>query len=143
MRVGHLHTVAGPEVGGETRGRGRYTLHTSFGALCILTAMQANSERKSRLVYDTINQSQGFYSLVVEPKYRSRVNVPFRAGYAEREKVEEEFLKLAEERGLVQLKGHRSVGGLRASLYNALSVSEVEKLVVFMQEFMQMQRQEE
>lgn len=105
--------------------------------------MQANSEHKSQLVYDAIGESQGFYSLVVEPNYRSRVNIPFRAGYSEREKVEDQFLKLAEERGLLQLKGHRSVGGLRASLYNAMSISDVEKLVVFMREFMHTQRKEE
>ena len=98
--------------------------------------MQDRSYKKSKLLYDTIAESQGFYSLPVEPENRSRTNVPFRLGTPEnRDALETEFLKQAEERGLLQLKGHRSVGGIRASMYNAISVGDVELLVSFMREF--------
>lgn len=105
--------------------------------LLLTIAMQAKSARKSKLLYDVIAESHGFYNLVVEPGFRSRINVAFRAGpESERDKVESEFLKQATESGLLQLKGHRSVGGLRVSMYNALSVEEVEILIEFMRKFM-------
>ena len=105
--------------------------------LLLKIAMQAKSAVKSQLLYDVIAESHGFYNLVVEPGFRSRVNVAFRAGSeSERDKVESEFLKQAAEGGLLQLKGHRSVGGLRASIYNALSVEEVKILIEFMRKFM-------
>lgn len=105
-----------------------------------ILAMQANSTSKSQLVYDIIAESKGFYSFLVEPLYRSRINIPFRVGPEEnRDAVEQKFLKQAEMSGLLQLKGHRSVGGLRASLYNAMTVDEVKRLVEFMKKFMQEQ----
>ena len=105
--------------------------------LLLTIAMQAKSAVKSQLVYDVIAESHGFYNLVVEPGFRSRVNVAFRAGpESERDKVESDFLKQTTENGLIRLKGHRSVGGLRVSMYNALSVEEVKILVEFMRKFM-------
>ncbi|XP_003382931.1 PREDICTED: phosphoserine aminotransferase-like [Amphimedon queenslandica] len=103
-----------------------------------VTAMQANSATKSTMVFDVIASSNGFYYLPVAENSRSRVNVPFRVGSEEnREKLEAEFLEEASSRGLLQLKGHRSVGGIRASLYNALMPNDVEKLTTFMKEFME------
>lgn len=100
--------------------------------------MQANSATKSTMVCDVIASSNGFYYLPVAENSRSRVNVPFRVGPEEnRVKLEAEFLEEASSRGLLQLKGHRSVGGIRASLYNALMPNDVEKLTTFMKEFME------
>lgn len=96
------------------------------------------------MVYDTIHNSNGFYHLVVEPAFRSRVNIPFhvyRNGKPVKE-LEEKFVKEAEARNMYELKGHRSVGGLRASLYNAVSVEEVKTLVEFMKDFMARNRTE-
>lgn len=99
--------------------------------------MEANSAVKSKMIYDVIAASNGFYSLPVEVGYRSRVNVPFRVGNGEnRDKLEAEFLKETASNGLLQLKGHRSVGGMRASLYNALAPDEVKRLTDFMTQFM-------
>ena len=99
--------------------------------------MQANSATKSQLVYDVITASNGYYIPLVDPLYRSRINIPFRIGAKEnRDSIEQEFLKQAEFSGLLQLKGHRSIGGLRASLYNAITIEEVEQLVKFMTKFM-------
>ena len=101
--------------------------------------MATNSAAKSGMIFDVMHRSEGFYNLVVEPKFRSRVNVPFRI-YAEgapNEDLEAKFLKEADKRGLLNLKGHRSVGGLRASLYNALSLNDTKRLVDFMKWFVQ------
>lgn len=97
---------------------------------------------KSGMVFDVINESRGFYSLPVEPLVRSRVNVPFRIVLGEEPSAEMEaqFLREAEEHCLVQLKGHRSVGGLRASLYNAISVEQTKRLTDFMLAFMKRNR---
>ena len=98
--------------------------------------MQALSARKSGLVYDAVAQSKGFYELPIQEQFRSRCNISFRVGPVDqREKLEAEFLKEAESRGLLQLKGYRLVGGVRASLYNSMSYEEVQKLASFMTEF--------
>lgn len=103
--------------------------------LFLVTEMERRSMTKSKMVFDVVNSSAGFYTMPVLQKYRSRMNVPCRlAGGSE--ELEAEFLKEADERGLLSLKGHRSVGGLRISLYNAIKPEEVEKLVIFMREFM-------
>lgn len=102
------------------------------------TAMQENSATKSKMVFDVIANSNDFYHLPVSQGSRSRTNVPFRVGPDEsREKLEAEFLAEASSLGLLQLKGHRSVGGIRASLYNAMMPNEVERLTTFMKEFME------
>lgn len=101
-----------------------------------LDAMNANAITKSQLIYQAIENSNGFYSCPVDLKYRSRMNVPFRAGSATGdEDIETAFLKGAEKLEMVQLKGHRSVGGIRASLYNAVSVENAEVLAKYMKEF--------
>lgn len=99
-----------------------------------IAEMEKLSAIKSQLVYDVIDDSEGFYTNNVHPKYRSRINVTFRIkGGLD---VEKKFLKLAEEQlNMIQLKGHRLVGGIRASLYNAITVEETAKLVGFMRLF--------
>jgi phosphoserine aminotransferase len=83
------------------------------------------------LLYAAIDKS-GFYSNPVEARDRSRMNVPFSLASPNLDKA---FLSEAAERGLVQLKGHRLVGGMRASIYNAMPVAGVQALVDFMREF--------
>jgi phosphoserine aminotransferase len=92
---------------------------------------QVNIE-KSRLLYDAIDDSGGFYVNRVARPNRSRMNVPFSLAD---ESLSDTFLAQAEAHDLVQLKGHRSVGGMRASLYNAMPLAGVQALVAFMREF--------
>jgi len=104
------------------------------GGLC---QMSKNSKKKSTLLYNFVMSSDGFYNSPIHPACRSRVNVPLRIGSVEGdEDLEKAFLEQATAAGLVQLKGHRSVGGLRVSLYNAITVPEVERLLTFMRSFM-------
>ena len=99
-------------------------------------AMQKAASIKSQIIYKVIANSDGFYYCPVDIEYRSRMNVPFRIGGADgNENLEKEFLKGAEAKGMVQLKGHRSVGGIRASLYNAITVEETQTLADYMEEF--------
>jgi len=86
--------------------------------------------RKAQLLYDTIDA--GFFGNSVAKEDRSRMNVPFRLPD---ERLDAPFLKGAEERGMVQLKGHRSVGGMRASIYNAMPHEGVQSLAAYMREF--------
>jgi phosphoserine aminotransferase len=97
-----------------------------------LQAIARHNEVKARLVYQAIDSSGGFYRGHARPDSRSRMNVTFRLPS---EDLEKKFAKLAEAEGMIGLKGHRSVGGLRASLYNALPLKSVEVLVQFMAEF--------
>jgi phosphoserine aminotransferase len=87
--------------------------------------------KKAGILYDYLD-SQDFYSNPVAKEDRSRMNVPFKL---RDESLDARFLAEAEARGLSQLKGHRSVGGMRASIYNAMPVEGVEALVAFMEEF--------
>jgi phosphoserine aminotransferase len=96
-----------------------------------LAAAEKTNIRKSKMLYDYID-GQGFYSNPVARQDRSRMNVPFRL---RDDKLDAKFLAEAEARGLSQLKGHRSVGGMRASIYNAMPVEGVEALIEFMEEF--------
>jgi phosphoserine aminotransferase len=89
---------------------------------------------KARLLYDTIDGSGGFYVNHVNPAHRSRMNVPFSL---RDERLNETFLAEAAERHMVQLKGHRAVGGMRASIYNAMPLAGVQSLAQFMREFAQ------
>ncbi|XP_067014650.2 probable phosphoserine aminotransferase [Anabrus simplex] len=101
-----------------------------------LKGMEARAIEKSHLIYDIIDNSNGFYSCPVKSAARSRMNVPFRIGGAQgNEALEKEFLNGAQKRGMLQLKGHRSVGGIRASLYNAVSLEDVKILAQYMTEF--------
>lgn len=95
--------------------------------------MERRAVEKSSLVYNAIDASEGFYVCPVKPECRSRMNVPFRISAGEA--LETKFLSEAQKRGMMQLKGHRSVGGIRASIYNAVTVDETKFLVNFMNEF--------
>ena len=94
-------------------------------------AVQAVNEKKAKILYDFLDSSDMFKGTVV-PEDRSLMNVPF---VTEDEDLNAKFIKEAKEAGFVNLKGHRSVGGMRASIYNAMPVEGVEKLVEFMKKF--------
>ena len=96
-----------------------------------LAAMAAHNRAKAQLLYDTIDAS-GFYRNPVDVHCRSWMNVPFTLADA---RLDEAFLAGARTAGLVNLAGHRSVGGMRASLYNAMPFAGVEALVTFMRDF--------
>lgn len=96
-----------------------------------LAAMKARNENKAKLLYDFLDQSKMFKG-TVEPKDRSLMNVPFITGNAE---LDAQFVKEAKASGFENLKGHRSVGGMRASIYNAMPYEGVEALVAFMKKF--------
>jgi phosphoserine aminotransferase len=97
-----------------------------------LAKMHEQNRKKAQWLYDVIDASGGFYRGHAQPKNRSLMNVTFRLGSEEQEK---KFVKQAEQRGLSGLAGHRSVGGVRASIYNAMPVAGVEALAAFMKEF--------
>lgn len=96
-----------------------------------LAAMKEHNEKKAKILYDYLDESKLFKGTVV-PKDRSLMNVPFVTGDAD---LDAKFVKEAKEAGFENLKGHRTVGGMRASIYNAMPVEGVEKLVEFMKEF--------
>ena len=100
-----------------------------------LTAMEARNMEKSKLLYDVIDSSNFYINRIAHP-FRSRMNVPF---HLANEARNEAFLDGAKTRGLLQLKGHKLVGGMRASIYNALPLDGVELLVQYMKEFEQEQ----
>jgi phosphoserine aminotransferase len=95
-------------------------------------AMEKNNIAKADLLYAAIGNSNGFYNCPVNKADRSRMNVPFTLKDAS---LDTAFVKQADARGLLQLKGHRSVGGMRASIYNAMPIAGVQALVDFMGEF--------
>ncbi len=96
-----------------------------------LTAIEQHNIAKAELLYAALDSSD-FYSCPVERDCRSRMNVPF---FLSDERLNDVFLKRAQANGLVQLKGHRVVGGMRASIYNAMPLEGVQALVAFMKEF--------
>ena len=96
-----------------------------------LEAMKEYNEKKAKILYDFLDSSELFKG-TVEKKDRSIMNVPFVTGS---EEMDAKFIKEATAAGFVNLKGHRSVGGMRASIYNAMPIEGVEKLVAFMAEF--------
>ena len=96
-----------------------------------LEAIKKRNEKKAKILYDYLDESKLFKGTVV-PKDRSLMNVPFITGNKE---LDAKFVKEAKEAGFENLKGHRSVGGMRASIYNAMPVEGVEKLVEFMKAF--------
>jgi phosphoserine aminotransferase len=99
-----------------------------------ITAVEKRNETKAKLLYDTIDRSNGYYKCPVEKDSRSLMNVVFRVADGD-ESVEKEFGKQAAEAGLAGTPGHRSVGGMRISLYNAVELAAVEALTNFMREF--------
>lgn len=96
-----------------------------------LAAMKEKNEKKAAILYDYLDQSRLFHG-TVEKKDRSLMNVPFVTGDKE---LDARFVKEAEAAGFVNLKGHRTVGGMRASIYNAMPLEGVEALVAFMKKF--------
>jgi len=96
-----------------------------------LAAMAERNQAKAQLLYRSIDES-GFYRNPVEPSCRSWMNVPF---LLPRTELEKPFLVEAGRAGLTNLEGHRSVGGMRASLYNAMPLAGVQALCDFMREF--------
>ena len=94
--------------------------------------MQESAAVKSGYIYEAIDSSSGFYRSPVDARYRSKMNVVFRCPT---EELEAKFLAEAQKEGMIGLKGHRSVCGLRASLYNALPMEDAASLAMFMKEF--------
>ena len=96
-----------------------------------LSAMKIHNEKKAAILYDFLDSSKMFHGTVVKED-RSLMNVPFVTG---NEELDAKFVKEATAAGFVNLKGHRTVGGMRASIYNAMPIEGVEKLVAFMKYF--------
>ena len=96
-----------------------------------LEEMKAYNEKKAAILYDYLDSSRLFHGTVVK-KDRSLMNVPFVTGDADQDA---QFVKAATEAGFVNLKGHRTVGGMRASIYNAMSIEGVKALVGFMEKY--------
>ena len=96
-----------------------------------LQSMKEHNEKKAKILYDYLDQSKLFKGTVV-PEDRSLMNVPFVTGS---EELDAKFVKEAKAAGFENLKGHRTVGGMRASIYNAMPVEGVEALVQFMKKF--------
>ena len=96
-----------------------------------LEKMQEHNQKKAKLLYDYLD-GQDYYLAPVEKESRSMMNVTFVTGDAD---LDKKFASEAAKEGLINLKGHRSVGGMRASIYNAMPYEGVEKLVAFMKEF--------
>lgn len=96
-----------------------------------LSAMKEYNEKKAKILYDYLDESKLFKG-TVRKEDRSLMNVPFVTG---NEELDAKFVKEAAAAGFVNLKGHRTVGGMRASIYNAMPIEGVEKLVAFMKEF--------
>ncbi len=99
-----------------------------------VAAIEKRNDAKAKLLYDTIEASGGFYRCPVEKSSRSKMNVVFRIGGGD-ENLEKQFAKEAAAASLVGTPGHRSVGGMRVSLYNAVTLEAVEALTGFMREF--------
>lgn len=98
-----------------------------------LEKMKARNEKKANLLYNFLDQSKMFRGTVV-PEDRSLMNIPF---VTDSDELNKKFIAEAKKAGFVNLKGHRTVGGMRASIYNAMPVEGVEKLVAFMKKFEQ------
>jgi phosphoserine aminotransferase len=97
-----------------------------------VVAMEKQNRKKAKIVYDVIDKSNGFYKGVAQPESRSLMNVTFNLATPD---LEAKCVEEAKKQGLIGLKGHRDVGGMRASLYNAMSPEGVEALCSFLTEF--------
>ncbi|HET7329354.1 3-phosphoserine/phosphohydroxythreonine transaminase [Dyella sp.] len=97
-----------------------------------LVAMDERNRQKSELLYATIDGSSGYYRNPIDPPVRSRMNVPFTLHDSA---LDAAFLQESEAAGLLALKGHKAIGGMRASLYNAVPLEAVQALVDFMRDF--------
>ena len=101
-----------------------------------LQSMSKRSEQKSQLIYEVIDNSKGFYFSPINVNSRSRVNIPLRVGgKTGNAALEKKFIDESKARNMIQLKGHRSVGGIRVSLFNAMTIEETLILRDFMHEF--------
>jgi phosphoserine aminotransferase len=96
-----------------------------------LKAMYEHNVAKAKVLYDYLDDSSFFHNPVARED-RSLMNVPFKL---KDDALDEEFLQGAKARGMIQLKGHRVVGGMRASIYNAMSIEGVQALVAYMKDF--------
>ena len=117
----------GHKVKVSIRFRGRQMAHTAGG----LEVMKQRNEEKAKILYDFLDQSKLFKG-TVRKEDRSLMNVPFVTGDAD---LDAKFVAEAKAAGFENLKGHRTVGGMRASIYNAMPKEGVEKLVAFMKKF--------
>ena len=99
-----------------------------------VAAIERRNIEKAQLLYSAIDGSDGFYRNQVRAPDRSRMNVPF---FIRDERLQDEFVRGATERGLANLRGHKRLGGLRASLYNAMPLAGVQALVAWLREFAQ------
>jgi len=97
-----------------------------------VTEMATRSKKKSEMIYNIIDQSEGFYHAPVSKEFRSRVNIIF---FINPKSILDKFIKEAEAQGLFGLVGHRLLGGLRISLYNSISIEDTQKLATFMEQF--------
>jgi phosphoserine aminotransferase len=97
-----------------------------------IPAMEKQNQKKAKLVYDIIDKSNGFYKGVAKPDSRSLMNITFNLATPE---LEAKCVEEAKKKGLIGLKGHRDVGGMRASLYNAMSLEGTDALCKFLKEF--------
>ena len=97
-----------------------------------LVEVEKKNQKKAEILYNAYDGSNGFYRCLVEKSVRSLMNVPFTL---EKSRLETEFIKEVAKENLVELRQHKSVGGMRASIYNALPLAVVEKLVAFMTDF--------
>ena len=97
-----------------------------------LAAMAQRNRDKAGLLYQAIDGSGGYYRNPIDPAARSRMNVPFTLHDSA---LDADFLKESEAAGLIALKGHKALGGMRASLYNAVPLEAVQVLVQFMRDF--------
>lgn len=109
----------------------KWSLAQRDGELSGLAAIEARNQRKASLLYSTIEQSNFYYSQV-DKNVRSKMNVPF---FLKKTALTPTFLQQASQQGLIQLAGHKALGGVRASLYNAMPESGVQQLADFMQQF--------
>jgi phosphoserine aminotransferase len=100
-----------------------------------VAAIEKRNEAKAKLLYDAIDSSGGYYTCPVEKSSRSKMNVVFRVAAGVDEALEKKFLEEAAAAGIVGIAGHRSVGGMRVSLYNAVTLEAVEALISFLREF--------
>jgi phosphoserine aminotransferase len=94
--------------------------------------MERRNKEKAQVIYDAIDNSGGFYQGMIDPASRSAMNITFRIAD---EQLEGQFIKESEEQGFVGLKGHRSVGHMRASAYNAVPLDSCKALADFMADF--------
>ena len=101
-----------------------------------LAGQAAESGEKAEIIYDILDKNSEVYQVVPDKNVRSRMNICFRIYNGDATK-EKEFLEGAEKRGLQGLKGHRSVGGIRASNYNAVPLENVKKLALWLVDFAQ------